>query len=111
MDLNMNSVARVLEAFTEEVGTDVQVTAIMTFLMIAQRGACNQKDIEHDLGISNAAASRNVSYWSDVRFDKKPGLDFIQRTEDKSDRRHKIISLNSKGRAFMERIKNGKATG
>jgi len=94
-----------LSFISEEVGMDVPLQTIRTFLFVAHSGSCNQKQIEEALGFSNASASRNVSFWASIRFDHKPGMNFIARVEDPNDRRYRILTLTKTGREFMDRLR------
>jgi DNA-binding MarR family transcriptional regulator len=97
-----------------QLAPDMQVSTILTLLFIAQRGQCNQRDIEVELGMTNAAASRNVSYWTDMKNRDQIGFGFVQRIEDKRDRRYKILSLTPEGEAWLNKMRgesNGKAKG
>lgn len=102
MDINL--LVRSLEAFAD-IDPEIQLPAVMTLLFVAQRGQCSQKDVEENLGMSNSSASRNVSYWTERRFDRKPGVGFIRRQEDDHDRRTKVLSLTPTGEAFLERLR------
>lgn len=102
MDLNRLTIA--LDTFAE-IDPEMQLPTILTFLFIAQRGVCTQKDVELTLGLSNSAASRNVSYWTDRRFDRKPGVGFVSRTEDEFDRRLKNLTLTDGGVEFLRRLR------
>jgi DNA-binding MarR family transcriptional regulator len=94
---------RVLEAFAK-VDPEIQLQTILAFLYVARREKCTQKDVELELGMTNAAASRNISYWTDRRFDRKPGVGFIDRKEDDQDRRFKQLQLTARGQSFYEKI-------
>lgn len=88
-----------------DVDPEMQIQTVRSFLFVAHRGTCNQKEVERALGMTNASASRNISYWTERRFDKKVGKGFIVRVEDPVDRRFKILTLTKKGRAFLDKIK------
>jgi DNA-binding MarR family transcriptional regulator len=90
---------------SEEVDSELQLQTLRVFLFVAHRGSCTQKDLEIGLRITNGSASRNVSYWTDLRFDKRPGKGFIIRIEDPVDRRFKVLTLTKSGRDFLERLK------
>lgn len=90
---------------SDEVDQELQLQTLRVFLFVAHRGSCTQKELELGLQITNGSASRNVSYWTDLRFDKKPGKGFIMRVEDPQDRRYKILTLTKSGREFWERFK------
>jgi DNA-binding MarR family transcriptional regulator len=102
MDINLFRNA--LESF-QEIDSDMSLPTIMAFLFVAQREKCTQREVELELGLTNAGASRNVSYWTDRRFDRKPGVGFIDRTEDDYDRRYKVLRLTSKGQSFYDNLR------
>ena len=87
-----------------ELDPHMQLTTMLTFLFIAQRSEVSQKTIETHLGFSNAAASRNVSYWSDLKKYGVPGQGFVERFENPTDRREKLIRLTDRGQAFYDRV-------
>lgn len=103
MDINIFN--RALEFIGDTADKELPLNILRTFLFIAQRGACTQKELERHLGLTNSTASRNVSYWTDRRFDRKPGLGFLMRVEDPHDRRFRTVTLTNKGREFYERLK------
>lgn len=94
-----------LEAFAE-VDPELQLQTIRVFLFVAHRSPCNQKDIEFALGMTNSSCSRNVSYWTDRRFDRKPGKGFIARVEDPADHRYKLLTLTKRGRDFLDQLRS-----
>ena len=103
--MNIVMFNRALELIASEVDADIQIQTVRAFLFVAMRGSCTQKDVEMELQTNNASASRNVSYWTDRRFDRKPGMGFIMRVEDAHDRRFKVLTLTKKGLAFVEKLK------
>lgn len=88
-----------------EIDNELQIQTLRAFLFVAHRGTCTQKDVELGLGYTNSSASRNISYWTERRFDKKKGKGFIIRAEDPDDRRFKILSLTENGKSFFQKIK------
>lgn len=102
--MNPNTLARVCELLAE-VDTELQLQTLRCLLFVAVRGTCSQKDLEVELGMTNASASRNISYWTDRRFDRKPGKGFIERVEDDYDRRFKSLTLTKKGKDFMSKLR------
>lgn len=101
--VDLNELRNALETFAE-IDNEMQLPTMLTFLFVASRGSCTQKEIEETLKFTNAGASRNVSYWTIRRFDKRPGIGFFNRQEDDNDRRYKLISLTPKGQAFYARL-------
>ena len=104
MDINL--LTKAITHISKNIDSELQLQTLRAFLFIAQRGSCSQKDVENELGITNASASRNVSYWTDRRFDRKPGLGFVERVEDEYDRRYKTLTLTLKGRDFFEQLRS-----
>lgn len=109
--MDVNELNRAFDKL-RELDQEIQLQTAMCFLFVAQRGVCTQRDVERELGLTNAGASRNISYWTDRRFDRRPGMGFIARTEDEHDRRFKTLRLTSKGQSFYDylRGKNGKTS-
>ena len=101
--MDLNELTNALETFSK-IDPEVQIQTMMCFLYVAKRGKCSQKGVELDLKLTNAAASRNISYWTDRRFDRKPGKDFIERREDDHDRRYKVLQLTLKGQSFLDKL-------
>lgn len=103
--MDINTLSNLLEYLSKNVDSELQLQTLRAFLFVAQRGKCSQKDVEIELGISNASASRNVSYWTDRRFDRREGMGFIERVEDDYDRRYKALKLTDKGRNFYDKLR------
>lgn len=101
---DINSLRKEVEAFAG-VNPEVNATMILVFLFIAQRGICTQKDVEISLGLTNATASRIVSWWCDVKRFGKEGAGFIERMEDPRDRRYKLLKMTPEGEKFYQRLK------
>lgn len=95
---------REIELF-KTLDAEMQLSTLLVFLYIAQRGVCTQKDVEISLGLNNATASRNVAYWTKEKRYQQPGMDFVLREEDPKDRRYKRLSLTPAGREFFQRIR------
>ena len=94
-----------LEWIAQEIEPDIQLGTLRAFLFVAERGACKQNEVEQHLKSTNASTSRNISYWTDRRFDRKPGKNFIKREEDDYDRRMRNLTLTKKGQAFYDQLK------
>jgi DNA-binding MarR family transcriptional regulator len=102
--MDTHALTRQLETFAS-LDPEMQIPAMLAFLYIAHLGRCSQKDLEVALGFSNAAASRNVSYWTHRRFDRRPGHDMVERHEDPFDRRLKALALNNRGKMFFAKLR------
>jgi DNA-binding MarR family transcriptional regulator len=97
--------ANLLEYVGEEVSHECSIQTLRTFLFIAARGKCQQKDVEIYLKVPNSTASRNVSYWTARKFDRSPGMDYVKREEDDYDRRARNLTLTRRGQAFYDKLK------
>ncbi|MDE2379666.1 MarR family winged helix-turn-helix transcriptional regulator [Bradyrhizobium sp.] len=102
-NVSIQRLTRALELISKEVG-GVHVHTVSAFLFVARRGKCTQKDVEIELGLSNAAISRNISFWTSRRYDRGKGLGFIQAVENDYDRRFKELTLTPLGVAFYKRL-------
>ena len=103
--MDINSLSKALEYLSVNVDSELQLQTLRAFLFVAQRGGCTQKDVEIGMGVTNASASRNISYWTDRRYDRKPGLGFIDRVEDDYDRRLRNLKLTPDGKEFFEKLR------
>lgn len=103
--MDPNLLIQKAEAFTD-LDPLMTLSQMLTFLYVARRGQASQRDIELELGLSGASASRNVSYWTDMKIYGRPGHGFIERFEDPSDRRFKLVRLSEDGRHFYEKIRS-----
>lgn len=95
---------RVLAEFSK-IDSEMQVPTILCFLYVAENNECLQRDVEVSLGLTNGSASRNISYWTDRRFDRKPGKGFIERFEDNYDRRLRVLRLTPEGKEFFNKLR------
>lgn len=100
--MDVNALIRELEQF-KRIAADMQIATALTFLYVGRRGVCVQKDIELELGLSNAAASRNVNWWTRTG---KQELDYIERYEDTTDRRNNMLRLTKQGLQFYKALTN-----
>lgn len=103
--MHPNTLMTVLDLLHKDVDDQIQIQTLRCLLYVASRGQCSQKDLEQSLGMTNASASRNISYWTERRFDRKAGKGFIERSEDEFDRRFKSLTLTRKGKAFMQKLR------
>lgn len=93
-----------IEVFAK-INPEMNATAMLIFLFIAQRGLCTQKDVEINLSLTNATASRAVSWWTDIKRFGHQGVGFVERMEDPRDRRYKLLKLTPTGQKFYEKLK------
>ena len=94
----------ILELISEETHNEVPLNTLRTFLFIANKGTCFQREIETYLKCSNATGSRSVSYWTDRKFDRSPGMGMVERTIDDYDMRQRNLTLTKKGKAFYAKL-------
>ena len=92
---------QLLELF-KNLDQDMSVSCALTILYAA--GEDTQRDLETRLGLSNAAASRNVAYWTEFRRYQVAGMNFLDQFPDPQDRRYRRIELKPKGTAFIKQV-------
>ena len=103
MSINTLEFTRLIETF-RELDPEMQAQIMLVFLTIGRHSATSQRDLQLELNMTDGSTSRAVAYWSELRFDKKPGQNMIERYEDPRDRRYKMVRLNAKGRRFYEKL-------
>lgn len=91
--------------FLSTIDRDMQISTALTLLYAAEKEGQHQIDLEERTGLSNAAISRNVAYWSKWKRHKVSGYDMMESVIDPADRRYRILTLTKKGTAFINRLK------
>jgi DNA-binding MarR family transcriptional regulator len=91
-----------------EVDPEMPAQTLYALLEIVKNPGMSSAELNTKLGMSSAGVSRVVSRlteWKDTKVTPKvPGLDFITRTENLMDRRHKILEPTAKGLAFVRKL-------
>ena len=59
MDINLFNKA--IAHLSKNIDSELQLQTLRAFLFIAQRGSCSQKDVENELGITNASWAARVA--------------------------------------------------
>jgi DNA-binding MarR family transcriptional regulator len=93
MDIFMHRSMRGWSHFAKSSGLSMPQFSII--MQLHHRGACGISDISDGFEISSAAASQLV--------EKLFQSGYLERTEDPSDRRAKLLNLSTKGRRLIER--------
>lgn len=78
----------------------MEAQMLRTFIEIARNPGISVYDIADRLGVSGAAASRNVTRLGPGG-PRGEGLELVHRFEDPLDRRHKRVQLTDKGQKFF----------
>lgn len=97
----MKQIIRILEQF-KNIDQDMSVSCALALLYASEEHT--QRDVEARLGLSNAAASRNVAYWTDFRKYQVEGQGMIDQFVDPQDRRYRRVVVNAKGQAFLRQL-------
>ena len=92
MDVFMHRSMRGWGHFAKSSGLSMPQFSVL--MQLHHKGACGMSQISERFEVTPAAASQLV--------DKLVQSGFIQRVEDPSDRRAKLLSLTDKGKAFVE---------
>lgn len=95
-----------LEQF-KEIDPDITLPSILAFLYYAENDGeqGNQFAMEQWLDMSTATASRATSHWLKWKRPRVEGHDMLESIPDPEDRRYKMITLNDRGRWFVEKLK------
>ena len=92
MDIAMHYSMRERFHFAKTTGLSMPQFGIL--MQLHYRSNCGVSDISDHFDITNAAASQLV--------DKLVHMSYLERTEDPSDRRAKLLNLTDQGRSFVE---------
>lgn len=101
--MDVNRFLNGLELFAE-IDPNMQISTALVFGYVARRPGCAQKDVETAFQMTNASASRNITYWTTLKKIGTPGVGFLRRDEDPADRRYKILHLTEAGERFSARL-------
>jgi len=100
-----------LSNFIEEfrkLDSEMQAQTMLALLYIARMDKTDSpatvKDVGEYLGVSTAAASRNVAALSAWSRHQKPGHDLIEATENPAFRSQKFIRLTTKGKRMIKTL-------
>jgi DNA-binding MarR family transcriptional regulator len=86
-------------ALFAEIDQHMQLSTMLIFIFVAESPGCSQKDVEKAFALSNAAASRNISYWEDI-----DGVVMIRRYVNPGDGRQRLLRLTPEGARFFEEL-------
>ena len=92
MDIFMHRSMRGWSHFAKSTGLSMPQFSIL--MQLHHRGGCGLSEISDRFDITNAAASQLV--------EKLVQSGYLERTEDPSDRRAKVLNLTEKGHSFVE---------
>lgn len=93
MDVFMHRSMRNWQNFAKSAGLSMPQFSIL--MQLHHKGACGVSDIGERFDITNAAASQLV--------DKLVQSGYVERAEDPSDRRAKVLKLTASGQELIER--------
>lgn len=101
----LSKLGLVVEEF-RKLDETIQANAIITFLLVAQKGkeGINMREMQEILGIARSSMSRNVAILSD--YQNKKGFGLLIAQEDPFDRKSKKVFLTQKGSALAKRVLN-----
>ena len=98
---NIDKAIKLLRTF-QTIDKDMSVTCALTVLLASKH--TRQKDLEQMLGLSNAAASRNVAYWNKRYKPNQAGKDYIGSSFDPMDHRLRLIEIRPQGHVLFDTI-------
>ena len=93
MDMFMHRSMRGWTHFAKSTGLSMAQFSIL--MQLHHKGSCGMSEISERFDISNAAASQLV--------EKLVQAGYLERAEDPSDRRAKVLNLSANGLALLER--------
>lgn len=103
MSTERRKAIRLFEHF-KNLDSDMSVSCALALLYAEESDT--QRDLETKLGLSNAAASRNVAYWTEWKRYEVAGMNMLETREKPEDRRYRLVDYTPKGKAFVAQIVN-----
>ena len=102
--MTINGLSAVVEAFTY-INPYLTAAHIRTFLYVAERKSCTQKELEFGLGMLKSGASRNVAFWvGNSKIGPSAPTPFLKSEINSENRRLRMLSLTPDGLKFYKRI-------
>ena len=77
---------------------------LASLLYVASHNNCHKQAMEEDLAFTTASGSRNTDRLSKQHRLKKPGLDFVIKEPDPSNRRRLQLKMTPKGQVFIDQL-------
>jgi DNA-binding MarR family transcriptional regulator len=104
MIIALNTLAVALQAFTKFTGeSDVQVQTVQSFLVIALGGNPSRDELARQIGLTQAAASRNLKKMCESPRGQA-GYGLITMELDPMDHRRRITKLTARGHELVRHI-------
>lgn len=106
MSHELSNLFRALEFLKEETqNPELQVITAQVFLSIAQRRSeTPMAALEEEVGVSQAAISRNIAKLGQGISRSEPGAGWVEAYEDLDNRRRKLVRLTEKGRFVAQQL-------
>lgn len=103
---SLNRLVGLME-LVRQVDPEMPAQTIQTLLLVAEAGEAGlmQHELGPKLGMTKAAASRNVLVLSKLKGPGVPGPGLIESEELPENRRCRVVRLTSKGHKFVEKMK------
>ena len=105
----MDKLKQILHLFNTQNPGQVPVHYAIVFLFIAEHHSVTYREIEEELGSSNASASRIVNGLGDYPRHREFGFGWVERFIDPEEGRRYRVRLSAKGQAMyrdVERVMN-----
>lgn len=107
MSLNLIKISTILEEF-RKLDSEMQAQTMLAFVYVGRMdkggSPATVKDVGAYLGVSSAAASRNIAALSKWSRHGRAGHDLIEATEDPENRTRKLIRLTAKGSRVLQTL-------
>ena len=104
--IEIRTAIRLLEEF-KKVDPDITLPSMLAFMYAVERDgqSGNQFEIDKQLDMSGATASRAIAHWLSYKKPRIKGLDMLDSVPDPEDRRYRLITVNKRGSIFAERVR------
>lgn len=84
----------------------MQLQQAITFLLVCKFAPCRMAALRSMAGLSQASISRNCAALGRIHRHGLPGLGLIETEEDVMDRKHKIVTLTSRGENILHLLQS-----
>jgi len=104
--VDLDQLARALNAFAAMDPTTFPLHFAQLYLEVARRGQCTYAELEEVTNLSHGSVSRTVSALSDVNRYGSNGYCLLETHKDPEQPRRYLVRLSPRGKALLRQLKD-----